>query len=332
MIMFKKNLRTRKHVSMDDYQLKQLYAKPKKENIPNNNGINKIEEKYGLKNYNVKNPFITEIINNYSLDNNLPTNASDKVIPLEYLDEIFNTLLDEQVVIGNCLAQQAEINPRMRMILVHWLYEVHYKFKLRPETLFLTINIVDRYLAQKQVERTNFQLLGTVSLWIASKYEEIYFPEVKDLEYICDKTYPRQDFLAAEGVVLNGIGYYIPAVTPLNILNILDCYFTLSPIELNFTKMVAELCLFNHNANFFSPALIVGSGLFVIKKMLNSRVDQLESILNILKINEHEIAPCRNIICELLDNINVSYLLPVKNKYAGKEYAEVSDFKRLKLI
>ncbi len=67
----------------------------------------------------------------------------------------------------------------MRAVLVSWLIEVHMKFKLLPETLFLTVNLIDRYTEKKQVSRTNYQLLGVTAMLIASKYEEIYAPEVR---------------------------------------------------------------------------------------------------------------------------------------------------------
>ena len=35
----------------------------------------------------------------------------------------------------------------MRAILVDWLLEVHSKFKLQEETLFITISIIDHYLS-----------------------------------------------------------------------------------------------------------------------------------------------------------------------------------------
>jgi G2/mitotic-specific cyclin-B, other len=44
------------------------------------------------------------------------------------------------------LAKQTDINEKMRAILIDWLIEVHLKFKLLPETLFLTVNLIDRYL------------------------------------------------------------------------------------------------------------------------------------------------------------------------------------------
>jgi len=76
--------------------------------------------------------------------------------------------------------KQNDINEKMRSILVDWLVEVHVKFKLLPETLFLTINLIDRYLESKKVLRQKLQLVGVTAMLIASKYEEIYAPEVKD--------------------------------------------------------------------------------------------------------------------------------------------------------
>lgn len=86
---------------------------------------------------------------------------------------------------------QSQINEKMRAILVDWLVEVHMKFKLVPETLFLTINLIDRYLERSEIARPNLQLLGVSCLMIASKYEEIYPPSVVDLVYICDNAYTK---------------------------------------------------------------------------------------------------------------------------------------------
>jgi hypothetical protein len=86
----------------------------------------------------------------------------------------------------------------MRAILIDWLIEVHLKFKLLPETLFLTINLIDRYLEKQVIPRTKLQLVGVTSMLISSKYEEIYAPEVRDFVYITDKAYSKEEILAME--------------------------------------------------------------------------------------------------------------------------------------
>jgi hypothetical protein len=92
-------------------------------------------------------------------------------------------------------SQQTDINEKMRAILVDWLIEVHYKFKLMPETLFLTVNLIDRFLERVDVVRTKLQLVGVTAMLIACKYEEIYAPEVRDFVYITDKAYTREEIL-----------------------------------------------------------------------------------------------------------------------------------------
>ena len=80
----------------------------------------------------------------------------------------------------------------MREILIDWLIDVHMKFKLKEDTLFIAINIIDRYLEIKPVSRLKLQLLGITSLFIACKYEEVYtVQKIKDLVYVCDQAYLR---------------------------------------------------------------------------------------------------------------------------------------------
>jgi G2/mitotic-specific cyclin-B, other len=50
---------------------------------------------------------------------------------------------------------QDHITERMRSILVDWIIEVHFQFKLKVESLFLTINLIDRYLEKIKVTKEN---------------------------------------------------------------------------------------------------------------------------------------------------------------------------------
>lgn len=96
------------------------------------------------------------------------------------------------------MSRQVDINEKMRGILVDWIIEVHLKFKLLPETLFLTVNLTDRYLEKTQISRTKLQLVSVAALLIASKYEEIYVPELCDFEFITDNAYSKEEILEME--------------------------------------------------------------------------------------------------------------------------------------
>jgi cyclin B len=57
---------------------------------------------------------------------------------------------------SNLFAIQTDINEKMRSILVGWMIDVHLKFKLLPETLYLTINLLDRYTQKKVILRADY--------------------------------------------------------------------------------------------------------------------------------------------------------------------------------
>jgi cyclin B len=96
-------------------------------------------------------------------------------------------MAQDDVRVHDYMASQPDINAKMRSILVDWLIEVHRKFELMPETFYLTLNIVDRFLSAKAVPRKELQLVGISAMLIASKYEEIWAPEVKFIFFLLNE-------------------------------------------------------------------------------------------------------------------------------------------------
>jgi hypothetical protein len=91
----------------------------------------------------------------------------------------------------------------MRGVLIDWLIDVHKKFKLKEKTLFMAVNLIDRFLQIVQVRKQNFQLLGISCLFLASKYEEIYPPPLKEYSYVCADAYTNDQLKLMESDVLN---------------------------------------------------------------------------------------------------------------------------------
>jgi hypothetical protein len=134
-------------------------------------------------------------------------------------DPLFcDTYLSHFVVIRVALLPQTHTRPQpymhkqtvlsatMRAILVDWLVEVHMKFRLVTETLYLCVNIIDRYLSLVDV-------VGVTALFIAAKYEEIYPPEVRDCVYITDRGFTRQEVLNMENEILTKLYFKISVPT-----------------------------------------------------------------------------------------------------------------------
>ncbi|KAG2498525.1 hypothetical protein HYH03_003775 [Edaphochlamys debaryana] len=150
--------------------------------------------------------------------------SGDRLNPLmaaDYVNDIYyfyKRVEPKYKVPHDYMTKQTDINDKMRAILIDWLVEVHLKFKLMPETLFLTVNLIDRFLTEKQVTRKNLQLVGVTSMLIASKYEEIWAPEVRDFVYISDRAYTKEQILGMEKVMLNTLKFHLTLPTTYNFL------------------------------------------------------------------------------------------------------------------
>ena len=73
--------------------------------------------------------------------------------------------------------------------------QVHHRFELMEETLFLTVNLIDRFLERQTVIRKKLQLVGVTAMLLACKYEEVSVPVIEDFIVITDKAYTKKDVL-----------------------------------------------------------------------------------------------------------------------------------------
>jgi len=111
------------------------------------------------------------------------------------------------------MQRQPEVNSKMRSILVDWMIEVSDEYKLHEETLFLAITLIDRFLSSMSIARQSFQLLGTTALFISSKYEEIYPPDINEFVYITDDSYTKYQVLNMEKVLLKALSFDVSSPT-----------------------------------------------------------------------------------------------------------------------
>lgn len=169
------------------------------------------------------------------------------------------------------MASQNDINEKMRAILIDWLIEVHLKFKLLPETLFLTVNMIDRYLSREVIPRTKLQLVGVTSMLIASKYEEIYAPEVRDFVYITDKAYTKEEILKMENTILATLDFNITTPSSFRFLERFSKVSELDARQVNLARYLIELPLIEYRMLKYTPSVISASALFLTNKILQKQ-------------------------------------------------------------
>lgn len=113
---------------------------------------------------------------------------------------------------------QTEIQWSMRSVLIDWVIQVHHRFSLLPETLFLSVNYIDRFLSQKVVSVAKLQLVGATALFIAAKYEEINCPSVNEIIFMVDNGFSADEILKAERFMLSMLQFELGWPGPMSFL------------------------------------------------------------------------------------------------------------------
>ncbi|XP_021732198.1 G2/mitotic-specific cyclin-2-like [Chenopodium quinoa] len=198
----------------------------------------------------------------------LDIDSGDQNNPLavtEYVHDIYTyykKVENTSCVPSNYMDSQPDINEKMRAILIDWLIEVHYKFELMEETLYLTVNLIDRFLALKPVVRKKLQLVGVTAMLLAIKYEEVSVPVVEDLILISDKAYSRQEVLDMEKLMINSLQFNLSIPTPYVFMKrYLKAAEADKKIEL-LSFFLIELCLVEHEMLRFPPSLLAAAAVF----------------------------------------------------------------------
>ncbi|KAM6544027.1 hypothetical protein CsatB_008474 [Cannabis sativa] len=169
---------------------------------------------------------------------------------------------------------QKDITPNMRAILIDWLVEVSEEYNLVPDTLFLTINLIDRFLSHNYIEKQRLQLLGVSCMMIASKYEEICPPRAEEFCLITDHTYTRREVLKMESEVLNLLHFQLSVPTTKTFLRrfiqAAQSSYEVPCVELEFmANYLAELTIVDYSFLKFLPSLIAASAVFLARWTLN---------------------------------------------------------------
>ncbi len=253
-----------------------------------------------------------------------------KQIPHDYLLEIWETLREDELKnMPNFdqIKDQTDINDKMRSILIDWIIDVHLRFGLKTETLFLTVNIIDRYISTKPILRSRFQLVGIAALFIACKYEEIFYPEVKEFVNATDKTYTKKEVIQAEREILFTLNFNLTVSSPYRFFEIISLNFNFNEVELAYGKYLLEYYLIDLKMNKYSPSLISLAVTYIIMK-INGYKDYpiLYTLLNKSDVNSNQknLKECAKEIYYLIENSKSLNYKAVLRKYSLEKNFKVA--------
>ena len=222
---------------------------------------------------------------------------------------------------------QTDINAAMRAILVDWLVEVGLEYRLASDTLYLSIAYIDRFLSLVDVKRNMLQLVGVTSMLVASKYEEIYAPQVEEFCYITDNTYPKEKVISQERELLAALDFDLTQPTTKTFLR---RFIKAAAGEINVTvsfeflvSYLGELTLMEYSLLSYLPSHVAASCILVALFYMG-KTRWSNTLLRYSGYTPAELKHCAHAIHSLFLGARTSALPASRDKYSSTKLGQVS--------
>ncbi|KAM3866633.1 cyclin-A2 [Diretmus argenteus] len=245
----------------------------------------------------------------------------------EYATEIHTYLREMELKTkpkAGYMKKQPDITNSMRAILVDWLVEVGEEYKLHNETLYLAVNYIDRFLSSMSVLRGKLQLVGTAAMLLASKFEEIYPPEVAEFVYITDDTYTKKQVLRMEHLVLKVLSFDLAAPTINQFLTQYNLHQSVSKQAESLAMFLGELSLVDSEPSLkYLPSQTAAAAYIVANHTITSG-SWPKSLAEMTGYSLEDLMPCVQDLHQTYLNAAQHAQQSVREKYKGPKYHEVS--------
>lgn len=242
--------------------------------------------------------------------------ADDPLMVSEYVGEIFTYLgeLEVKTLPRQYLDNHTHIKPKMRLILVDWLVEMHMRFRLLPETLFLAINVMDRFMLMEVVQIDKLQLLATGSLFIAAKYEEVFSPLVKNYAYFTDGSYTEEEILQAEKYILTVLDFELNYPNPMNFLRRISKADDYDVQLRTLGKYLLEITVIDYRYIGMLPLVCAAAAMYVSRLILQKLPVWTGNLIHYSGYRPSELRQCVELMVQYL-------VAPVEHDEFFKKYA-----------
>nr|Q9DGA3.1 RecName: Full=G2/mitotic-specific cyclin-B2 [Oryzias curvinotus]BAB17218.1 cyclin-dependent kinase regulatory subunit cyclin B2 [Oryzias curvinotus] len=245
----------------------------------------------------------------------------------QYVKDIYKYLhvLEEQQPVRANYMQGYEVTERMRALLVDWLVQVHSRFQLLQETLYLTVAILDPFLQVHPVSRRKLQLVGVTAMLVACKYEKMYAPEVGDFSYITDNAFTKSQIVEMEQVILRSLSFQLGRPLPLHFLRRASKVAGADVEKHTLAKYLMELTLLDYHMVHYRPSEVAAAALCLSQLLL----DGLPWSLTQQQYSTYEEQHLKPIMQHIAKNVVLvnegrTKFLAVKKKYSSSKLMKIS--------
>lgn len=264
----------------------------------------------------------------------LDVDAFDKDNPFlvaEYIQDIYAYLLslEAKMNIKKGFLQNHRSTPTMRSVLINWMVDVHLNFSFFAETLHLSVAIIDRYLQENvDIGSKTLQLVGTASLLLAAKYEEIYAPNISDFVYICDDTFSRHEIFKMERKILQGLEFNLGRPLSVHFLKRFNKILCVTVEHHNLGKYLLELGLLQYDLCYIDPSIQAAAAcclsLAILNDLLSPEAGWTNTIVHYTTYKYEKIRATVVKFAVTLTKAETMTYKAIRKKYAEDKFLKIS--------
>ncbi|XP_006197606.1 G2/mitotic-specific cyclin-B1 [Vicugna pacos] len=258
--------------------------------------------------------------------------GADPNLCSEYVKDIYAYLrqLEEEQAVRPKYLLGREVTGNMRAILIDWLVQVQMKFRLLQETMYMTVAIIDRFMQDNCVPKKMLQLVGVTAMFIASKYEEMYPPEIGDFAFVTDNTYTKYQIRQMEMKILRALNFGLGRPLPLHFLRRASKIGEVD-VELHtLAKYLMELTMLDYDMVHFPPSQIAAGAFCLALKILDNG-EWTPTLQHYLSYTEESLLVVMQHLAKnvIMVNRGLTKHMTIKNKYATSKHAKISTLAQL---
>ncbi|XP_052437608.1 G2/mitotic-specific cyclin-B1 isoform X1 [Carassius gibelio] len=243
--------------------------------------------------------------------------AGDAQMCSEYVCDIYAYLqqLEVETAIRQCYLEGQEVSGDMRAVSIDWLMQVQREFKLRQETLFMTVSIMDSFLQSNPVPKKYLQLVCVTAMLLASKYEEIYPPTVGDFAFVTDGAYSCGDIRRMERIILKRLNYSLGRPIPSLFLQRAWKVGQAGRSERELAVFLMEVAALDYDLVHVPPSLAAAAASAASRRILGSGPWSV-SLQHYTGYSEETLAPVMQAIVRTLEKVtDQCKMQEIKSRY-----------------
>uniref|UniRef100_A0A3B3CB77 Cyclin B1 n=1 Tax=Oryzias melastigma TaxID=30732 RepID=A0A3B3CB77_ORYME len=201
----------------------------------------------------------------------------------------------------------------------------------QEETMYMTVGIIDRFLQDHPVPKKQLQLVGVTAMFLASKYEEMYPPEISDFAYVTDRAYTTAQIRDMEMTILRVLKFQLGRPLPLQFLRRASKIYEVTAEQHTLAKYLLELSMVDYDMAHFPPSMVASAALALALKVLDAGEWDV-TLQHYMEYTAETLTPVMAHIAKNVVKVNdgLTKHMAIKGKYSTSKQMRIATIAQLK--